>query len=63
MNKIEINHAEYQEKMKTKTVLELLFIIRDASEAARIMIDGEKNGYYLDEVNYASMELNRRRNS
>ena len=63
MNKIEINHAEYQKGLETKSYHELLFIIKDATEAANAMPDGLKVGYYLDEVNYAAMELHKRRNS
>ena len=62
MNKIEINHGEYQEKMRTKSVMELMFIIKDAQAAAMSMPEGPKAGYYLDEVNYAAMELRKRRN-
>lgn len=61
MNKIEINHGEYQEKLQTKSYHELLFIIKDATEAAAAMPEGPKVGYYLDEVNYAAMELHKRR--
>jgi hypothetical protein len=60
MNKIEINHGEYQESLKSKTYHELLFIIKDAQEAERAMPNGPKAGYYLDEVNYAAMELAKR---
>jgi hypothetical protein len=62
MEKIEINHAEYQKGLETKTYSEIVFIIKDAMEAANAMPDGPKVGYYLDEVNYAAMELHKRRN-
>jgi hypothetical protein len=63
MDKIEINHGEYQESLKSKSYHELLFIIKDAQEAAAAFPDGYKVGYYLDEVNYAAMELHKRRNN
>jgi len=63
MNKIEINHEEYQQKLKTKSYHELMFILKDAQEAAAAIPDGPKVGYYLDEVNYAAMELHKRRNA
>ncbi len=54
---IQIDHTEYPRSLKAKSAAALKFIIQDASEAARINPNGDKNGYYLDEVNYAAMEL------
>lgn len=58
-----MNHNEYREAMKEKTDAELLFIIKDAGEAERANPQGENASYYADEVNYAAMELQSRRNS
>jgi hypothetical protein len=55
-----MNHAEYQKLMKTKSIAELMYIIKDASEAASSNPDNKNCGYYLDEVHYASAELRRR---
>jgi hypothetical protein len=60
MNKIEINHEEYQKTLQSKNIAELRFIIKDAHEAERAMPNGPKAGYYLDEISYASMELAKR---
>jgi hypothetical protein len=56
MNKV-MDHGSYQKNLKKKSVEELRFIIKDASEAMKAMPDNPNNGYYADEVNYASMEL------
>ncbi len=55
-----MNHTEYPKSLKTKSVAELKFIIKDAREAMEAMPDNENNGYYADEVCYAANELNRR---
>ena len=54
---VQINHAVYQKSLKSKTVEQLQFIIKDAREAAAANPQGEKAGYYQDEVLYAGMEL------
>lgn len=48
---------------RTKTVAELLYIVKDAGEAAQAMRghDAQAEGKYLDQVNDASTELHRRR--
>jgi hypothetical protein len=56
-----IDHIAYPEKLRTKTVEELRYIMKDATEAMNAMPNGHKAGYYADEVNYASMELTRRK--
>ena len=56
----QINHTDYPKSLKSKTVAELCFIIRDANEAIIAMQNGEKANYYADEINYASDELNKR---
>lgn len=57
-----MDHTEYPKRLRKKTDEELRFIIKDANEAMNANPDSEKsrNGYYADEVNYASMELKRR---
>ena len=54
----EMNHAEYQKQLRTKSDEALRFIIKDAQEAAALMNDNA--GYYLDEIHYAAAELRRR---
>lgn len=51
------------ETMRTKTVAELHYMIRDAGEAARAMrgMDDRAECKYLDQVNDACTELHRRR--
>lgn len=56
-------HSETMESMKKKTKEELLYIIKDCSEAAEAGKDfNPKVGEYLDTIHYASMELKKRRN-
>jgi hypothetical protein len=58
--KIQINHAEYMKKVKTLDETTLRFIIKDCQEALNNFPNGEKAGYYADEINYCCMELSRR---
>lgn len=60
---IQINHAEYMNKVKDMTDAELLYTIQDCKEAIDAMPSGRKAGYYADEINYCAMELSARRNS
>jgi hypothetical protein len=62
MKKI-MNHAEYMKKVKKLSEAQLRFIIKDCNEAMDAMPDGENVGYYQDEIHYAAMELNRRKNA
>lgn len=55
-----MDHAKYQAGLRKKTEVELYYIIKDANAAAIANPGGENVGYYLDEVNYAQMELARR---
>ena len=55
-----MNHAKYQQKLRTLDVSGLRFIVKDASEAASANPNNPNVGYYLDEVSYAGMELRRR---
>jgi dTDP-4-amino-4,6-dideoxygalactose transaminase len=56
----QINHGEYMKKVKTLTEESLRYIIKDCQEAITAMPNGEKAGYYADEINYCAMELSRR---
>ena len=49
--------------MTRKTLAELKFIIRDATEAAELgeRMNNPKSGQYRDEVHYAVQEINKRR--
>jgi hypothetical protein len=60
---MQIDHKNYPKALKTKSLPALLFIIKDAREAIAANPDNPKNGYYADEINYAGMEINRRKNS
>ena len=57
-----IDHNAYPESLKSKGEAELRFIAKDAKEAHDAMPDGPNAGYYLDEINYVSSEIHRRRN-
>jgi hypothetical protein len=59
----QINHAEYMKKVKTLTEASLRYIIQDCQEAINAMPNGEKAGYYADEISYCAMELSRRASS
>jgi hypothetical protein len=51
------------QKMRTKTYEELMYIVKDAEEAAEAMrgVSYEAECKYLDQVNDACTELHRRR--
>ena len=57
---IQIDHVEYPKRLRSKSEDELRYIVKDAAEAAEAMPDAPQTGYWLDEVNYALMELKRR---
>ena len=57
---IEIDHAEYPERLKSKTREELMYIMKDADQARTANPQGPKAGYYADEISYAGAELRRR---
>ena len=57
----QIDHEAYEGWTKTLPDEDLKAIIQDAAKAAKDMPDGDKAGYYLDEINYAAMELAKRR--
>lgn len=56
-----IDHREYPKQLRSKTMPQLLFIIKDAREAIEAMPDGHKAGFYADEIHYAAAEIKRRR--
>lgn len=55
-----MDHSEYQKRLRTKSDDELKYIIKDAREAIEANPENPNNGYYQDEISYASMELKRR---
>jgi len=61
MESTQIDHAAYQKKIKSWTTNGLLYTIADCKSVLKTNPDGPKAGYYADEINYCSMELNRRR--
>ena len=58
---IQINHSEYQKKVKSLSNDCLRYIIKDCKEAICAMPNNPKNGYYQDEIHYCVMELNKRK--
>lgn len=52
-------HNEYPKRCRKMSDEALKFVIRDCQEAMRANPEAEKsrNGWYADEINYASMEL------
>ena len=60
MNTPTLNHADYMKKVKTLSIEQLKYIIKDCQEAIEAMPNNPKNGWYADEVCYCGMELKRR---
>jgi len=56
-----MDHNAYAAKVRTMTDAELLYTARDAKAAVDANPDSPNAGYYLDEINYCSAELYRRR--
>jgi hypothetical protein len=56
----QIDHNAYPKSLKTKTVAELRYTIKDCREALEAYPDNPKAGYYQDEISYCGMELRRR---
>jgi hypothetical protein len=58
-------HRRTQEKFRGYDEAQLRFVIKDATEAEKLGrqmgTNAQKLGQYLDEISYASMELNRRK--
>ena len=59
MNKV-MDHSKYQKRLKSLSIEQLRFIVKDAGEAMKANPSNPNNGYYADEVCYAGMELIRR---
>lgn len=53
-------HADYQKRVKSLSVPELMFIIADAREAMTANPENPNNGFYQDEIHYCAAELRRR---
>jgi len=58
---LHIDHNAFPASLKAKSDDELRFIIKDAGEAIAAMPDNPKAGVYADQINYAQMELTKRR--
>jgi hypothetical protein len=56
----EINHIEYEDKVKTMSDSALRYTIEDCKNAVAALPSGGKVSFYLDEINYCAAELNRR---
>ena len=54
------DHNAYPKKLKKLTLKTIRYIIQDCREALKAMPDGDNAGYYADEINYCTMELNKR---
>lgn len=55
-----MDHAAYQQRLRSLSLASVMFIRDDASAAIEANPNNPNNGYYSDEVNYALMELRRR---
>ena len=60
---IQVDHSEYPKTLKSKSIAQLYFIIRDCQQAIQANPDNPKNGYYQDEISYCGMEIRNRQNS
>lgn len=60
MEKVQINHSEYMEKVKHMSHASLMYTIKDCQQAIRNMPENPKSGYYADEISYCAMEIRRR---
>lgn len=57
----QIDHSNYQKKIKQYCEYSLRYIIKDCQEAIKSFPDNPKNGYYADEICYCSSELYNRK--
>ena len=55
-----VDHIEYPKKLRKLCMAQLMYIAKDAREAAEAHPEGENMSYYLDEMHYALMEIRRR---
>jgi len=53
-------HSFYMKKVKSMTDVELRWVIQDCNEAISALPNNPKNGVYMDEIHYCSMELSLR---
>lgn len=55
--------TNWSERAKSMTVAELLYTVNDCRQAAKSMVGWNpiKEGFYMDQANTYSMELNRRK--
>lgn len=56
-----IDHAAYAKDCRRRSEAELLFIIADCRATLAAWHDCPNAGYYMDEIHYATAELERRR--
>lgn len=57
---VQIDHGEYPKYAESLSDEALRYTIKDAAEAMNANPEGEKAGYYADEIHYAAMELKAR---
>ena len=56
----QINHTAYPRSLRNKSDDMLRYIIKDCQETLTLFPQTDKANYYADEINYCSMELNKR---
>ena len=57
---IQIDHTEYPKNLRSKPMESLLYIRQDAHNAMTANPEGQKAGYYADEICYICDEISRR---
>lgn len=57
---VQIDHDATIERFSTYSRDMLIFVIRDAQAAIEANKEGDKAGYYADEIHYAAAEIRRR---
>lgn len=55
-----MDHTKYPKSLKSKTLSELQFIVKDANEAMQANPQNPNNSFYADEVIYAATEIRQR---
>jgi hypothetical protein len=61
MHPEQIDHVEYPKRLVRMASSTLHRIISDCKAAIQAWPDGQKAGYYADEISYCCMELNKRK--
>lgn len=61
MDQVQLNHVEYQKKVRRMDLDSLRWTIKDCQEAIAAMPNGHKAGYYADEIHYCAAEIRRRK--